>query len=84
MSHAVQHTCCALDGTKLVLCNRCLTFASSLSSSSTLRMRLTTGLFFIILARVPNLNVDKLSAKFDVQGEQQTIKAVRALPPSES
>ena len=45
---------------------------------------LTFGLFLIAFARMPNLRVEMVSASLNADGEQVIIRAVLALPPSES
>ena len=42
------------------------------------------GLFLMDLARKPKRSVDRVSCSFSVDGEQQIISVVRALPPSDS
>ena len=41
------------------------------------------GLFFIALARVPNLNVVRVSYRFVYDGEHVIIKVVLLFPPNE-
>lgn len=45
---------------------------------------LTFGLFFMFLARYPNLKVLKVSASFNILGERLMIRLVLAFPPKDS
>lgn len=53
-------------------------------SSAMLSSLLTLGLFLIFLARWPNFSVLTVSSSLSLAGEHVMIRAVRALPPSDS
>ena len=54
--------------------------ARSASSSSTLRVLLTDILLVILLARVPNLRVERVSDALKDEGEQAIMRTVFELP----
>jgi len=61
----------------------CAFLSSALSSAGDIST-LTRAVFLIDLARIPNLNVDKVSGSLKDEGEQLIISVVRELPPSDS